>query len=100
MSYVFSAFKCTPPIPPVAKNFIPNIDAIDIVLATVVAAFSFLNIDKFILWFDTFCTLLSFASMFMSSSFNPILTLPFIIPIVAATEPLSSTALIDSLLTP
>ena len=31
----------TPPIPPVAKNFIPNIEAIEIVLATVVAAFSF-----------------------------------------------------------
>ena len=33
-------------MPPVAKNFIPIFDAINIVLATVVAAFSLLYIDN------------------------------------------------------
>ena len=51
------------------------------------------------LWFETFWTLLSFAKTLISSSLNPILTLPLIIPIVAATAPLSFTASIDSLAT-
>ena len=36
----------TPPIPPVAKNLILKYEAIEIVLATVVAPFCLLNIDR------------------------------------------------------
>ena len=45
-SNVFSESICTPPIPPVAKNLIPNFEAIKIVEATVVVALVLLDNDK------------------------------------------------------
>ena len=42
ISIVLFAPRCTPPIPPVTKIFIPAIEAIRIVAATVVAPYNFL----------------------------------------------------------
>ena len=99
ISLLYSDPKWTPPIPPVAKNFIPILEAIFIVVATVVAALCLWKRDITILCKDTFSTFLDVAKSSISFSFNPIMISPFIIPIVAATLPLSSTALIDSLAT-
>ena len=46
MSKVFSASRCTPPIPPVDKNLIPIDEAIKIVEETVVAAWLLLFNDS------------------------------------------------------
>ena len=69
------------------------------VVATVVAALCLWKSESAILCKDTFSTFLDVAKSSISLSFNPIMMSPFIIPIVAATLPLSSTALIDSLAT-
>ena len=48
---------------------------------------------------DTLSTFLLVAKISTSSLFKPILMSPLMMPIVAATDPLSSTALIESLAT-
>ena len=89
MSIVFSASRCTPPIPPVTKILIPASEAIRMVDATVVAPVIFLLKTKGISRKLTFQTSLELPTISSCAVFNPTHNFPFRIAIVAGTHPFS-----------
>ena len=90
MSIVVWAPRCTPPMPPVAKTFMPAIWAKIIVDATVVAPSFFcptMNAMSLLLVLMTACA--AFPRYSICSRLRPITSLPCKIAIVAGTAPLS-----------
>ena len=91
MSKVSEAPRCTPPIPPVAKNFIPARLAHIIVAATVVAAFCVNAKTEGKSRLEAFFISLPVANLSKSRSFIPIFILPSSMAMVAGTPPFSRT---------